>query len=920
MRIVSRLLLLVFCALCPMAVVQASYWARSYGGAGEDVAYAVQAIPDGGYVVAGSTMSFGAGESDAWLLRLDARGDVVWQKTYGGASPDAIDSVRLTADGGFIVAGRTSSFGAGGVDAWVLKLDASGNVVWQAAYGGAGNETASSVVPTADGGYVVAGVTDSYGAGDTDAWVLKLDANGGITWQRTYGGPGSDSANAVQPMPDGGYVIAGGTQSFGAGEGDAWVFKLDASGNIVWQRTYGGPHSDDATSVIPTADGGSVVSGTSYSIDWGVWLLRLDAGGDVIWQYAHVGAGSGGIRNSLQSTRDGGFVVAGYSLDYGKGGADAWLLKVDAGGNVVWQQTYGAAGTDAALSVAATADGGYVLAGYTQSFGSGAGDAWILKVAADGGIYLCAAVGTPAARRIPTSAAAAPGTGVVGVSRATVKASTAVAAVSAASLLQQCQSLQSIAQAAPLAYVGNLQTPFVAVIGTATNAVLVEVDLGRGTTGVAVNASGTRAYAANGEHVFVIDTATNTVVAAIPHGTNPGVLARLAVNPAGTRVYAVANGQLTIIDATRDAVIARLAGADDVAVTPDGRRLYLASVPSRSILVIDAATDLPIAEISIDAIVAKEFTVGLAMDPGGIRLYAADASAYGPGVQGHLTVIDTTTNTIKARLPVGPFEAPPALVVNPAGTRVYVSNGAVVDAATDTVVATMSDAEGRPVVGQGIAIDATGSRVYVPGVSRESPPSCPCEGFVQVIDTTTNRVATTIPVSGLPYAFGAFVGPAVVPARVVEFYHAAFDHYFITWMGGEVGILDAGTEIKGWKRTGYSFNAFTTPKAAASPVCRYYIPAKLGDSHFFGRGTVECNATGQKNPSFVLEDPAFMHMFLPVQGVCPPNTTQVYRAFSNRPDANHRYMTDPAVRDQMVAKGWLAEGDGPDLVVMCAPW
>ena len=124
---------------------------------------------------------------------------------------------------------------------------------------------------------------------------------------------------------------------------------------------------------------------------------------------------------------------------------------------------------------------------------------------------------------------------------------------------------------------------------------------------------------------------------------------------------------------------------------------------------------------------------------------------------------------------------------------------------------------------------------------------------------------------------------------------------------------------KGWARTGYSFNAYTAAQAGTSPVCRFYIPPALGDSHFFGRGTAECDATGQKNPTFVNEDPAFMQMFLPVAGVCPAGTIEIYRVFSNRPDANHRYMTDKALRQMMVDKGWLAEGDGPNLVVMCAP-
>ncbi len=165
----------------------------------------------------------------------------------------------------------------------------------------------------------------------------------------------------------------------------------------------------------------------------------------------------------------------------------------------------------------------------------------------------------------------------------------------------------------------------------------------------------------------------------------------------------------------------------------------------------------------------------------------------------------------------------------------------------------------------------------------------------------------------------AGTGPGGPAVSVIEYFNAALDHYFITWIAGEIAILDAGTQTKGWVRTGQSFKAYTTAQAGTSPVCRFYIPPGLGDSHFFGRGTAECNSTGQKNPSFVLEDPVFMHLFLPNAGTCAAGTTPIYRVFSNRPDANHRYMTNPAIRDQMVAKRWLAEGDGPNLVVMCAP-
>ncbi len=157
-------------------------------------------------------------------------------------------------------------------------------------------------------------------------------------------------------------------------------------------------------------------------------------------------------------------------------------------------------------------------------------------------------------------------------------------------------------------------------------------------------------------------------------------------------------------------------------------------------------------------------------------------------------------------------------------------------------------------------------------------------------------------------------------ALAVEFYNAVLDHYFVTHIPGEIAILDAGIAIRGWVRTGQSFGVYVSAGAGTSPVCRFYIPPGKGDSHFYGRGTAECDATGQSNPSFINEDPQFFHMLLPVAGVCPAGTIVLYRVFSDRPDANHRYMIDRAIRDLMVAvRQWLAEGDGPDLVVMCGP-
>lgn len=208
----------------------------------------------------------------------------------------------------------------------------------------------------------------------------------------------------------------------------------------------------------------------------------------------------------------------------------------------------------------------------------------------------------------------------------------------------------------------------------------------------------------------------------------------------------------------------------------------------------------------------------------------------------------------------------------------------------------------------------TAGSIELAQVSGLSWSALPTDG-VTAIDATGKPMRNVA--TNLAGASASIVAPPV--ATVVEFYNAALDHYFISWVAAEIAILDEGVKIKGWSRTGSTFRTYTAAQASTSPVCRFYIPPALGDSHFFGRGTAECNATATKFPDLVLEDPAFMHLALPQQGACAAGTVEVYRVFSNRVDANHRYMTDPALRDAMKAHGWTPEGDGPNLVVMCAP-
>jgi hypothetical protein len=208
------------------------------------------------------------------------------------------------------------------------------------------------------------------------------------------------------------------------------------------------------------------------------------------------------------------------------------------------------------------------------------------------------------------------------------------------------------------------------------------------------------------------------------------------------------------------------------------------------------------------------------------------------------------------------------------------------------------------------------------------PPLFPCATtFASIPAVTLRESSDFIAVDLTPVlaanacngSFYTFAPIAPQTVTVVEYYNASLDHYFVTWLAGEIAILDAGTTIRGWTRTGYTFKAYATAQPGTSPVCRYYIPPGSGDSHFYGRGAEECDATGFNLPHLVLEAREFMYVTLPVNGVCPDGTTIVYRVFNLRADANHRYMIDRALRDEMEMAGWAVEGDGPDRVVMCAP-
>ncbi len=369
-------------------------FAKTFGGGGGDWANSVQRTSDGGYILAGHTRSFGAGLDDIFLIKTDSRGNLQWAKTYGGTSQDYASSVQQTSGGGYIVAGYTASFGAGGSDFFLIKTDANGNIQWAKTYGRVTSDRASSVQQTLDGGYIVAGVTYPIGVVYTDIFLIKTDEFGNVQWAKTYEGTHNDYAYSVQQTSDGGYILAGYTGSFGAGDNDIFLIKTDANGNIQWAKTYGGTYSDYAFSVQQTSDGGYIVAGYTTSFGAGgadIFLIKTDEFGNVQWAKTYGGT-DWDFAHTVQQTSDRGYIVAGYTYSFGADGEDAFLIKTDANGDIIWAKTYGGTLDDRVSSVQQTTDGGYIVAGSTLSFGAGGWDIFLVKTDADGDVGSCSIV------------------------------------------------------------------------------------------------------------------------------------------------------------------------------------------------------------------------------------------------------------------------------------------------------------------------------------------------------------------------------------------------------------------------------------------------------------------------------------------------------------------------------------------------
>jgi len=415
-----KTLALLFILLTATVQAQEIEWQNTIGGNYTDQLYSIQQTTDGGYILGGWSESYISGDktensfggSDYWVVKLDSIGNIQWQNTIGGNSGDVLYSFQQTTDGGYILGGVSTSNISGDktensqgyIDYWVVKLDASGNIQWQNTIGGNSDDYLTSIQQTTDGGYILGGWSNSNISGDKtensqgyyDYWVLKLDPTGNIQWQNTIGGSINDQLYSIQQTIDGGYILGGWSNSNISGDKtensqgtDYWVVKLDASGNIQWQNTIGGSFLDYLNCMQQTSDGGFILAGSSQSGISGdktedsqggsdYWVVKLDAFGNIQWQNS-IGGNSDDYLTSIQQTIDGGYILGGYSnsgisgdkTENYQGLYDYWVVKLDATGNIQWQNTIGGNSWDELISIQQTNDGGYILGGHSSSGISG---------------------------------------------------------------------------------------------------------------------------------------------------------------------------------------------------------------------------------------------------------------------------------------------------------------------------------------------------------------------------------------------------------------------------------------------------------------------------------------------------------------------------------------------------------------------
>jgi len=384
----------------------------TFGGSGNESAQAIIKTNDGGYIILGHAQSMDGdiidkqNESfDFWVMKFDSENSLQWSKTYGGAGDDRGKDIIQTLDGGYAIIGSSDSSdedvseNAGAKDFWIAKLDASGNLSWQKSFGYSGTDNGFSLLQTNDNGYVLTGVLDvsaSGGAGNTrnsnfrhaggDFWVIKLSAQGTLEWSKYFGGTFTDIPYDVIQTSSG-YLLVGSSDSNDVditeskGQYDFWVINISNTGELIWQKSFGGSEIDEARSIVNSGDGNYIIVGDTRSNDEDIseskggadlWVIKINSSGDLIWEKT-LGGNSFDVGRSVYKTEDNGFLISGSSrsadgdLTTNQGQNDAWVLKIDSEANLLWQKTIGGTDIDFANDVVELNDGSVIAVGETSS-------------------------------------------------------------------------------------------------------------------------------------------------------------------------------------------------------------------------------------------------------------------------------------------------------------------------------------------------------------------------------------------------------------------------------------------------------------------------------------------------------------------------------------------------------------------------
>ena len=355
---------------------------NTFGDASYDYGRSLIELNDGGYLIAGNTSLLGDNYSNALLIKIDHTGKEKWKRDYTFSSVDRLNMVKELQDGSLIAAGFTMSSTNYSKDILVIKTDAQGNLEWQRSYGDAQDETANSIDISSDGGFIISGEVINENTGFSLCYLIKIDDEGELAWSNTFGGSLNDNGHSVISTNDAGFAITGMTRSLGDSNGDMWLIKVNANGQMEWERTYGGDYTEYGRTIQQTVDGGYIIIGQTESFALGyndAYLIKTDAQGNEMWSQIFGGQGTDHGRQVV-STLDEGYLISGYTDSFGTlGGFNFWLVKANSLGELEWQRFYGEQGDDRGLSGIQTSDGGYAIAGYTNSGTSSVSDILFIK-------------------------------------------------------------------------------------------------------------------------------------------------------------------------------------------------------------------------------------------------------------------------------------------------------------------------------------------------------------------------------------------------------------------------------------------------------------------------------------------------------------------------------------------------------------